>query len=119
MIIINFIIDYLVMIFLPIDTYFILVDFDKNKLFSVFIVGILLDIMFNKLFIFLFILLSLYLIVRKFRIKRKYYYSKNIVIYLVFFIIVSLINREFNLSLFLISLLLQIIYMFMYKKLLK
>ena len=48
MYIINFIIDYLVMIFLPINTYFILNDLDKNKLFSIFLVGILVDIMFNK-----------------------------------------------------------------------
>lgn len=119
MIITNFLIDYLVMIFLPIDTYFILNELDNNRIWSIFLIGILVDIMFHKLFLFLFILLSMYLILRKLNIKKKYYYIKNILVYLIFFMIVSLINNSFNWMLFSISFILQIIYMFMYKKLLK
>ncbi len=119
MIILNFILDYIVMIFLPIDTYFIVNDLDKNKIFNIILVGGLLDIMYHKLFIFLIILLSLYLIVRKMKIKNKYYYMKNIILFMVFFIIISLFKKEFVLLNFIIGGILQLIYMFIYKKLLK
>lgn len=119
MIIINFIIDYLVMIFLPINTYFILNDLDKNKLFSIFLVGILVDIMFNKLFVFLFILIVFYLVLKKLKVKKKYYYIKNIIIFLLFYLVVTIINNSFNLLVFSISFILQIIYMIIYKELLK
>lgn len=119
MIILNFILDYIVMIFLPIDTYFIVNDLDKNKIFNVILVGGLLDIMYHKLFIFLIILLSLYLIVRKMKIKNKYYYIKNIILFMVFFIIISLFKKEFVLFNFIVGGILQLIYMFIYKKLLK
>ena len=119
MIIINFIIDYLVMIFLPINTYFILNDLDKNKLFSIFLVGILVDIMFNKLFVFLFILIAFYLVLKKLRVKKKYYYIKNIIIFLLFYLVITIIDNSFNLLVFSISFILQIIYMIIYKELLK
>lgn len=119
MIIINFIIDYLVMIFLPINTYFILNDLDKNKLFSIFLVGILVDIMFNKLFVFLIILIAFYLVLKKLRVKKKYYYIKNIIIFLLFYLVKTIINNSFNLLVFSISFILQIIYMIIYKELLK
>lgn len=119
MIILNFILDYIVMIFLPIDTYFIVNDLDKNKIFNIILVGGLLDIMYHKLFIFLIILLSLYLIVRKVKIKNKYYYMKNIILFMVFFIIISLFKKEFVLLNFIVGGILQLIYMFIYKKLLK
>ena len=119
MIILNFILDYIVMIFLPIDTYFIVNDLDKNKIFNIILVGGLLDIMYHKLFIFLIILLSLYLIVRKMKIKNKYYYMKNIILFMVFFIIISLFKKEFVLLNFIVGGILQLIYMFIYKKLLK
>lgn len=119
MIILNFILDYIVMIFLPIDTYFIVNEIDKNKLFNVILVGGLFDIMYHKLFIFLIILLSLYLTVKKLKIKNKYYYMKNIILFVIFFIIISLFKKEFILLNFIIGFILQLIYMFIYKKLLK
>ena len=119
MIILNFVLDYLVMIFLPIDTFFIVNELDKNKIFNIILVGGLLDIMYHKLFIFLIIILSLYLIVRKMKIKNKYYYMKNIILFMIFFIIISLFKKEFVLLNFIVGGILQLIYMFIYKKLLK
>lgn len=119
MIIINFIIDYLVMIFLPINTYYILNDLDKNKFFSIFIVGILVDIMFNKLFIFLIVLMIFYLLLKKLTIIKKYYYIKNVVVFLLFYLIVIIINNTFNFFVFIVSFILQVIYMIIYKELLK
>lgn len=121
MIIVNFLIDYLILIFLPFNTYFIVNEIDKNSLFNVVLIGILLDVMYHKLFINLLLLVLIYLVVKKLSIKKKFYYIKNIVLYFVFFVIVCLVNKNFND--FIINVLLgrflQFIYMFLYKKLLK
>ncbi len=119
MIILNFLFDYLVMIFLPINTFLIVNELDDNNLFSVILVGVLFDIMYHKLLIFMIILVSLYLVFKKLRIKSKYYYIKNILLYLVFFMIISLFNRSFNLINFILGSLFQVVYMITYKKLLK
>ena len=119
MIILNFIIDYVVMIFLPIDTFFIVNEIDKNNLFYICLVGGLVDIMYNKLFVFLIIILFFYLIIKKLRIKSKYYYSKNIVVFILFFVIISIFRKKIIIEEFLISFILQLLYMFLYKKLLK
>ena len=119
MIIINFMFDYLVMIFLPINTYFIINELDKNSLLNVFVIGFLFDIMYHKLFLFLMILLFLYFFLIKLNIKNKYYYIKNIFVFLFFIFIVFIFNKSFDFDMFLISFILQIIYMILYKKLLK
>lgn len=119
MIIVNFIIDLMFLIFLPVNTFFIVNEIDKNEWFNVVFIGLLVDFMYYKLFVFLSFLLIFYLIVRKFKIKNKYYYMKNIFLFVIFYIVVSLFNKSFNIILFGISFILQIIYMFLYKKLLK
>mgnify|MGYP003307080534 CR=1 FL=1 len=119
MIILNFIIDYLVLILLPVNTFFIVNELDKNKLFNVVFIGLLVDIMYHKLFIFLLSILFLYLVVRKLKIKNKYYYLKNIMLFIIFFMIVSIFNRNLNIIGFISSLIIQIIYMYLYKRLYK
>lgn len=115
MIIINFIIDYLIMVLLPVNSFFIVNEIDKNNIFNVVIVGILVDIMYHKILAFLLILIILFIVVKKLNIRSKYYYIKNIILYILFFIIVG----EYKLVDFFISLFIQVIYMFCYKKLLK
>ena len=117
MIILSFILDYIIMVFLPIDTYFIINDIDKNKLFNVFIIGFLLDIMYHKLLINLLLLLFFYFIVKKISIKNKFYYIKNIILFIIYFFLINQFSK--TIISFFISFILQVFYMFLYKKLLK
>lgn len=82
MIVLYFIIDYVLMLLLPINTYFIVLDIDKNNLYSVLIVGIIFDLLYSELFLFTGSLLIAYFIVKKLAIKRKYSVFKNAVLYL-------------------------------------
>ncbi len=87
MIIVYFIIDFIISLLLPINTYFIVIDIDKNKLSNVIIVGILLDIFSGKVLVNLIIFGGIYLILRKLNIKRKYRLVKNIILYSLFMIV--------------------------------
>lgn len=118
MIILGFIIDYLVSLNVPFNTYFIINEIDKNDFLNIIIVGILFDIMYCKLLVFLFILVILCILVRIFKIKKKYYYIKNIVIYLIYFNIMYLSfgYGDNYLYLFLIGSIFQILYMYIYKR---
>ena len=82
MIVLYFIIDYVLMLLLPINTYFIVLDIDKNKLYSVLIVGIIFVLLYSELFLFTGSLLIAYFIVKKLAIKRKYSVFKNVILYL-------------------------------------
>ena len=110
MIIIGFIIDYIVMLLLPINTYFIGHEIDKNKIYNVIIVGIILDIIFSKLFINTIILVSIYLVVKYLNIKNKYYYIKNFIIFSLFCLIGGL-----SIKMYLVSSILEVVYMIIYK----
>ena len=89
MIVLYFIIDYLVMLFLPINTCFIVLDIDKNKISNIFIIGIIFDILYSKYFLFTCFVLVLYLFIKLLKIKRKYRLVMNTFIYLLFFIIMN------------------------------
>ena len=118
MIIFGFIVDYLFLIALSIDTYFFVKDIDKNKLFSVFVVGMLLDMIYHKIFINLFILVLFYFVVKKMKIKNRYYYLKNIILFIIYFNLLNLINGwDLNNYFFEFgkSFLLQIFYLFFCK----
>lgn len=82
MIVLYFIIDYVLMLLLPINTYFIVLDIDKNNLYSVLIVGIIFDLLYSELFLFTGSLLIAYFILKKLAIKRKYSVFKNAILYL-------------------------------------
>lgn len=86
MIIIYFIIDFVVMNLLPINTYFFVIDIDRNKSFYVVAVGIILDLLYSKLLFNVILLYCFYYVVRRLNIKKKYRFLKNIIFYLLFFI---------------------------------
>lgn len=90
MIIIYFIIDYIVMFLLPINTYFIVWNIEKNKIFNVFIVGIIIDILYRKLLLFTCFLLIVYFIFKKIKIKNKYRLLKNIIVYVIIMILLNI-----------------------------
>lgn len=117
MIILGFILDYLIMMMLPISSFFVIADIDKNNFLNVLLVGILLDIMFHKILFNVVILVSVYLIL-KFMSKVRY---KNIILYVVYFnIMFWLFGHSLNiLYSFIIGGILQFIYLKLSKVLLK
>lgn len=85
MIYIGLILDFLINLFLPINSYFIIGNIDKNKIFYVIVVGIILDILFRRWFLYLGLLLSFYFILKIIKIKKRYRLGVNILVYVVFF----------------------------------
>ena len=85
MIYIGLILDFLINLFLPINSYFIIGNIDKNKIFYVIVVGIILDILFRRCFLYLGLLLSFYFILKIIKIKKRYRLGVNILVYVVFF----------------------------------
>lgn len=84
MIIIGFIIDYIVMLLFPFNSYSIVYELDKNKIVDVIIVGIVFGLLYGKI-LFFFVLLGLYLFFKKLNFKKKYSWLKNMLLYLIFF----------------------------------
>ena len=117
MIILGFIIDYLVSLALPFNTYFIINEVDKNKIDRVIMVGGILDIIYNRIGNII-ILLSIYLVFRLLKIKKKYYYIKNILLYIVFFNIEYFFLGYGNKYIYLFSIgsILQVLYMILYMR---
>lgn len=117
MIILGFVLDYLIMMMLPISSFFVIADIDKNNFLSVLLVGILLDLMFHKLLFNVIILVSIYLIL-KFMNRLRY---KNIILYVVYFnISFWLFGHSLNILYgFIIGGVLQFIYLKLSKVLLK
>ncbi len=85
MIILSLLIDYFMTCLLPIKTYFIVLELDKNKLASVIIAGIFLDVIFHGYLYNTIILVILYLVLKKLKIKKKYYWPKNLLVFIIYF----------------------------------
>ena len=119
MIIINFLIDYIIMLLFPINTYFIIHEIDKDNIYNIIITSMILDILYYQLLNNLILLLSIYYLVKKIKIKNKNNLLKNILIFIIFFNITYFLNG-YNitkyLSLFITSTIFQIIYMCIYKR---
>ena len=90
MIVLYFIVDCLVMFFLPINTCFIVLDIDKNKISNVFIVGIIFDVLYSKYFLFTFFIIVFYLFIKFLKVKKKFRLVLNTFVYLLFFIIMNI-----------------------------
>ncbi len=121
MIYVGFILDYFVMLFLPIDTFFVINDIEDNRFLSVLFLGMILDIIYHKLFINLIILLSFYFILKILKIKKKYKFIKNIFLYFLYFSILHImfgVNDSY-VSSFVVGLIFQIIYISLSKVLSK
>lgn len=122
MIILNFIIDYLIILISPFKTFFVIYDIDNNKVFNVLIVGFILDFLYKTWFWNIIILLIIYLVTRSLQIKKKYYYLKNIILFLIYFNIVFFLGKSILSSyifVFLEGLISYIFYIFVMKKLWK
>ena len=101
----SFLIDFLFGNYLSINTFFILCDIGNKKIYDVLFVSILYDFLFNKFLLFM-----------NFKINGKYYYFVNLLFYIVFYFIC--IGKYFDLYMFLIGGLLQIIYLYLSRRLL-
>lgn len=92
-----FVFDFIISSLLPFNSYFVVVDIEKNNLFSIFIVGIFLDFIYGKFLINLIILLLFFLIFKKMKIKKRYLLVKNIIVYIIYFnIMFFTFNRYFK-----------------------
>lgn len=87
MIILYFFIDFIICNLLSFFTYFIIIDIDRNNIFDVISVGIILDFLYKRLFINTLILVSLYYVVKVLKVKNKYRLLKNVFLYLLFLLI--------------------------------
>lgn len=68
---------------MPFNTYFIVLNIDKNSISNIFIVGILFDLLYGR-FLFTIFIFIVYFMVRSLKIKNRYYWIKNIILYLLF-----------------------------------
>ena len=121
MIYLGFILDYTLLFFCPIKTFFVINDIDKNDLLSVTFTGLILDFLYHKILLNLIILLVIYFIFKQIKFKKKYLINKNILLYGLYFnIMFGLGGYSFNYLLsFIGGLILQIIYIIYSKWLLK
>ena len=83
--IIRFLIDYLVMILLPINSYLMLCNLDDNKIYDVVFIGLIIDALYGKILVNVVILVIIYFIIRKINFKKKYSYLKNLFIFMIYF----------------------------------
>ena len=106
--------DYFLLFFCPIKTYFVINNIDKNNLFSVVIVGLILDIMYQKILFNLIILLLFYFVIKGINFKKKHYFIKNILLYGLYFNIMFFIGgyNNYYLEFFILGFILQILYIF-------
>lgn len=86
MIIYYFLLDFIVVNMLPICTYFILVDLDKNDVVYVMFISVLLYFIYGNLFFSIF-LLGIYFMLKKVNVSNRYRFVKNCLLYLVGFIV--------------------------------
>lgn len=116
MIIVNFLIDYIVMLLMPFNSCFIVVDLDKCSLFKVLSVSLIVDFIYKKFFLFTLCLLFIRFIFRLFNIKKKYWLFKNVMLYIVFFNVMFICNDYSNyIFLFSVGFLLYLLYLSIYR----
>lgn len=111
MIIKYFIIDYLIMLVSPFNTYFMLYQLDKNKLVDVIIVGLIIGVIYNKILLSIIVLVILYSLFKIIKINKKYMVFKNIMLFILFYYICNF-NNQVDLLLFSISFILQILFIY-------
>ena len=90
MIYVCLLIDYIVCNICNINSYFILIELDKRNIVDVIICGLIMDLLFGKLFYFSVVILLIYGIFRMINFKKRYVILKNILI-----IVMFIIFREF------------------------
>jgi len=121
MIYLGFMLDYLIMILLPTRTSFIINDIENNRLFSICLLGVLLDIFYHKILFYLIMLCLFYFLGCFIKVKKRYRYIKNILFYILFFsighmfIYNNIIDYGRDLS---VCLILEMVYYKIYNKLL-
>lgn len=121
-IVLGFILDFLITLIAPFKTYFVIHDIDKNKLVNVIIVGFILDFIYRNWFLNLFILLILFFCTKALQIKKKYYYLKNIVLFIIYFNLLFFLGHSIlanYIYMFLEGFLSYLVYIFVMKKLWK
>lgn len=121
MIYLGFIFDYLILLFFPVDTFFVVANIDKNRFLSIIFIGILLDVMYHKLFLNLFILILFYFLAKGIRKRIKSELLFNFIIYGLYFNIMYL-SFGYNHSYvwgFFVGIILQLFYIKLSKMLLK
>lgn len=114
MIYLGFVFDYFINTFLPIKSYFCIANIENNNLFEVIVIGIILDALLGHYLFNLVIILSIYLISKKIKTKKKYKIIHNIIIYTVYFFMMNLLfGRNLNIFIeYLFCLFFQLLYLY-------
>ena len=73
MIIIGFLLDFFIKLFYPFNTYFIAAFIDKNKIFNIILVGLILDVLCRSFGIYLCMLLCFYFVFKHFSNKYRFF----------------------------------------------
>lgn len=117
----SLILDFLVCTFLPINTYFIIVNLDEQRIPKIIVVGLLLDFLYRRVLCLTIILLVLHLLIKHTKHLKNHKILKNIFLFLIFFMITFYIfgHNDFFLPYLIIGLILNSIYLFFIEKLLK
>ena len=121
-IILGFILDFLITLISPFKTYLVIYDIDKNRLVNVIIVGFILDFIYRNWFLNIFILLILFFCTKALQIKKKYYYLKNLVLFIIYFNLLFFLGHSIltnYIYMFLEGFLSYLVYIFVMKKLWK
>ena len=120
MIYLGFILDYVFLFFWLYKSYFVINNLDNNSLFSVVVIGLILDFLYQKICLNLFILLAIYIFLKEIKTKKKYLDYQNIVLFIVYFNIMFFLGGGINyIEEFIGSFILQIGYIYYSKWLLK
>lgn len=111
MIYLNLLFDSFINILLPIKTYFIIFEIEKNKIYEVITVPLLIDIYYKSIPYNTITILLIYLLMKKLKVDGLY--LKNIIAFLLYFLIVQILSYNFyDIFLLIYSLLIYVFYIF-------
>lgn len=103
----RFIFDYVVCLFTPFNSCLMLFDIDESKIYEVFVIALVLDILFGKIILLLY-LISLWLLIKKIRVNNCFF--KNLLIFMLYVLFMLLIG-EFSVSVFVSNFIFMLFYL--------
>ena len=81
----GFVLDFLLNLMTPVNTFFVVHDIDRNKIIDVVIIGAVLDFIYCKILYNVLVLLFIYILAKKIKINKKYLIIKRLVLFFIYF----------------------------------
>ena len=107
----GFLIDYIFCVFTPFRTFFIVLDIDECEISEIFAIGLILDVLYDKLLINTFILLILHYLFKMLKLNNLF--IKNLFIFLLYFNI-SFFVFGFSMSFYLSNVIVGFVFYLLY-----